>query len=219
MTLRILYGGTFDPVHAGHLAVAMAARDTLGAEVAFVPAADPPHRAVPGASAAHRAAMVARAIAGRPRLSLDERELRRDGPSWTVATLEEARAEAGASAPLAWLVGADAFRGLPTWHRWAALAGLAHLVVAVRPGHPLFPLPDALAAGMAGRWTDAPADLAQTPSGRLFVLDMPPHPASATALRDRLRHGADTRDWIAPAVAAYIREHGLYTGDARDPGV
>ena len=131
MTLRILYGGTFDPVHAGHLAVAIAARDTLHADVAFVPAADPPHRPAPGASAAQRAAMVALAIAGTPGLSLDERELRRDGPSWTVLTLEQARAEAGPSAPLAWLVGADAFRGLPTWHRWETLAGLAHLVVAV----------------------------------------------------------------------------------------
>ena len=88
MTLRILYGGTFDPVHAGHLAVAIAARDTLHADVAFVPAADPPHRPAPGASAAQRAAMVALAIAGTPGLSLDERELRRDGPSWTVLTLE-----------------------------------------------------------------------------------------------------------------------------------
>ena len=219
MTLRILYGGTFDPVHAGHLAVAIAARDTLHADVAFVPAADPPHRPAPGASAAQRAAMVALAIAGTPGLSLDERELRRDGPSWTVLTLEQARAEAGPSAPLAWLVGADAFRGLPTWHRWETLAGLAHLVVAVRPGHALSPLPDVLAASMAGRWTERPADLVSAPSGRAFLLDMPPHPASATQLRERLRGRADTGGWLAPGVARYIREHGLYTGDARGPGV
>lgn len=219
MTLRILYGGTFDPVHAGHLAVATAARDTLDARVAFVPAADPPHRPPPGASAAHRAAMVALAIDGRPGLSLDECELRREGPSWTVLTLEQARAGAGPSAPLAWLVGADAFRGLPSWHRWETLFGLAHFIVAVRPGHALSPLPDALAAATAGRWTDSPADLARVPAGRAFLLDMPPHPASATALRDQLRRGDGAPGWLAPAVAAHIRAHGLYTGDARGPGV
>ena len=219
MTLRILYGGTFDPVHAGHLAVAEAARETLRADVAFVPAADPPHRPPPGASAAHRAAMVAHAIAGRPGLSLDARELRRDGPSWTVLTLEQARAEAGASAPLAWLVGADSFRGLPDWHRWRTLPALAHFIVATRPGHPLSPLPDVLDAAMAGRWTEVPEDLAQAPAGRVFVLHIPPHPASATQLRERLRQGGDTGDWLDPAVAAYVRDHGLYTGDARDPGV
>src|SRR5690606_32619729 len=128
--LRVLYGGTFDPVHLGHVAVARAARDALDAEVAFMPAADPPHRAPPGAPAADRAAMLDIAIAGEPRLQLDLRELRREGRSWTVDTLRALRAGIGMDAPVALLVGADSFAALPTWKEWRALFGLAHFVVA-----------------------------------------------------------------------------------------
>ena len=219
MTPRILYGGTFDPVHAGHLAVAAAARDALAAPVAFVPAADPPHRAEPGASAAQRARMLELATAGVPGFSVDRRELERSGPSWTVLTLAGLRAEAGPAAPLAWLIGADAFRGLPAWHRWTELADLAHLIVVVRDGHDLDALPEPLAAAVAGRIASSPADLRAAPAGRVLCLPMPPHPASSTALRARLRAGADPGDWLPPAVADYIARHGLYTGDARAPGV
>ncbi len=219
MTLHVAYGGTFDPVHRGHLAVAAAARDTLDADVAFVPAADPPHRAAPGASALQRARMLALAIDGEPRFSVDLRELRRDEPSWTVPTLESLRADLGAAAPLAWLVGADAFLGLPTWHRWRDLSDLAHLVVAVRPGHALDPLPPALAAACDGRWTTDPAVLAAAPAGRVFRLDLPPHPASATAVRADLADGHDDLGWLPPAVAAFIRAEGLYRGPGAPPGV
>lgn len=219
MTPRILYGGTFDPVHAGHLAVAAAARDALGAPVAFVPAADPPHRAAPGATAEQRAAMLALAVAGEPGFHVDRRELDRAGPSWTILTLEALRAEVGPRQPLVWLIGDDAFLGLPTWHRWRELLGLAHLLVAVRPGHSLDAMPPELAAEVAGRWAGEPGTLAERPAGGLFRLAMPPHPASATRLRARLRAGEDVADWLPPAVAAYIARHGLYTGDPRHPGV
>ena len=219
MTPRILYGGTFDPVHAGHLAVAAAARDALSAPVAFVPAADPPHRGPPGAGAVHRAAMLDLAIAGAPGFRVDRRELRRDGPSWTIVTLAELRAEVGPAQPLAWLVGDDAFLGLPTWHRWRELLQLGHLLVAMRPGHSLEALPPALDEAVAGRWSTRPGELAEAPAGRVFRLEMPPHPASATRLRARLRAGEDVSDWLPPAVAAYVARHGLYTGDPRPPGV
>ena len=210
MNLQVFYGGTFDPVHAGHLAVARAARAALGADIRLLPAADPPHRPTPGASAADRADLLALALAGEPGLVLDTRELRRPGPSSTVDTLREARAEAGPDAPLAWLLGADAFRGLPAWHEWPALFGLAHFVVAVRPGHGLATLPADLQAACAGRWVAAPARLAESPAGALFRLDLPLHPASATELRRRLRTGADTSGWLPPAVAAEIARRGLY---------
>ncbi len=210
MSLRILYGGTFDPVHAGHLAVARAARDTFGVPVHLLPAADPPHRGAPGASARDRADLLALALAGEPGLAVDERELHRPGPSWTVDTLRELRAEAGPETPLAWLLGADAFRGLPSWHEWPALAGMAHFIVAVRPGHETENLPAALEAACTGRWADSPLALAAAPAGRLFRLRLPPHPASATELRRRLAAGEATGDWLAPAVADEIARRGLY---------
>ncbi|WP_033480322.1 nicotinate-nucleotide adenylyltransferase, partial [Xanthomonas phaseoli] len=155
--LHLYYGGTFDPIHLGHLAIACAARDELGACVQLVPAADPPHRPAPGATAAQRAQMLQLALADYPGLQLDTRELQRaaqcDAPSYTVDTLRELRAELGPAAPIAWLLGADAFVGLHHWHQWEALFGLAHFVVAARPGTALA-LADApqLAAAVQGRW-------------------------------------------------------------------
>lgn len=219
MALALLYGGTFDPVHAGHLAVARAARDALGADVALVPAADPPHRAPPGASAAQRAHMLELAIAGEPGLSVDRREMHRAGPSWTVDTLRELRREIGPSPPVAWLVGADSFRSLPSWHRWQSLFDLAHLVIAVRPGHALEALPPELAQACSGRWTDQAAELSQRPAGSLLRLDMPLHPASATELRRRLLAGEPHGDWLAAPVADYIRREGLYRGGTGPSGV
>lgn len=215
----LAFGGTFDPIHAGHLAVARAVRDAFGAEVRLLPAADPPHRPPPGASAEARADMVALAIAGEPGLVLDRRELERPGPSWTVDSLAGLRAERGPLAPLAWVLGADAFRGLPAWHQWTRLLHLAHLVVVTRPGHPLEPLPEALAAAVAGRWAEQPADLARAPAGRLYRLPLAPHPASASELRRRLAAGAETGDWLPPAVLSYILRHGLYRPPAAGPGV
>ena len=209
MALELLYGGTFDPVHAGHLAVARAARDALSADVAFLPAADPPHRPCPGASAEQRAHLLAMAIAGEPGFRIDRRELQRPGPSYTVDTLRGWRAERGPDAPLAWLMGADAFRGLPAWHQWRDLLALAHFVVAVRPGHDLAALPAELETACAGRWIQAPG-LAQAPAGGLFRLSMSLHPASATELRRRLRSGEPHGGWLAPAVAAHIAREGLY---------
>ena len=219
MALALLYGGTFDPVHAGHLAVARAARDALGTNVAFLPAADPPHRAAPGASAVQRAHMLALAIGDEPGFSVDRREFQRSGPSYTVDTLAELRAELGPQAPLAWLVGADAFRGLLSWHRWQALFELAHFVVAVRPGHGLDALPAALDEACAGRWRTRPGELAQCPAGGLLRLEMPLQPASATELRRRLAAGEPHGGWLAGPVADFIDRQGLYRGGTAPSGV
>lgn len=221
MTVTLHYGGTFDPVHAGHLAVAQAAREALDAEVTFLPAADPPHRPAPGASAEQRARMLELAIAGQPGFHVDRREARREGPSYTVDTLRELRAERGAEAPLAWLMGADAFRGLPQWHDWEALFTLAHFVVAVRPGHALDGLPPALDAAAAGRWQrpDAEGTWRRQPAGRVLRLDMDLHPASASELRQRLGAGQGTEAWLPRPVAAYIRDQGLYRAGTGAGGV
>jgi len=145
--LRVFYGGTFDPVHAGHLAMAEAAAAALGVPVALMPAADPPHRALPGADAGHRAAMLDLAVHGRPRLCVDRRELQREGRSYTIRTLHELRAQYGADAPLAFVVGADSLRALHTWKDWRALLDGAHLVVAERPGSALDALVEGESAG------------------------------------------------------------------------
>jgi nicotinate-nucleotide adenylyltransferase len=209
MALTLFYGGTFDPVHAGHLQVARAARDALGAVVHLVPANDPPHRDATGANAVERAHMLVLATAGETGLCVDPRELERDGPSYTVDTLRALRAELGDEASLGWIAGDDSFRSLPTWHDWRALLELAHFVVALRPGHGLDDLPGPLAHAVAGRWTEDPAVLHGAPAGRLYRLALPPQPESASAIRRALAAG-EAPAGLQPAVERYIRVTGLY---------
>lgn len=210
-SLLVLYGGTFDPVHHGHLAIAGAARDLLQATIRLMPAADPPHRAPPGASADQRAEMLDLALAGEPGLCVDRRELHRDGRSYSIDTLLELRAQIGDDAPVALLVGADSFVGLPDWHRWHELFDHAHFVVAERPGSPLdHDLRPELAAALEGRWRTAPAALREAPSGRVLRLRQPLHAESATSIRARIAAGEPWRDQVPAAVAAYIQRHGLY---------
>lgn len=216
MRLRIHYGGTFDPVHLGHMAIARAARDQLQVAVRLMPAADPPHRALPGADAEQRARMLALAIGDEPGLQLDRRELERAArqpgvPSYSVDTLRELRAELGPRQPLAWLVGADSLLGLPGWHAWEALFDLAHFIVADRPGSPLEQaLPPALATALAGRWAAHARDLEKAPAGRVLRLQAPLREESASAVRQRIATGGDWRALLPAAVADYIADHGLY---------
>jgi len=212
--LQIYYGGTFDPVHNGHVAIACAARDACDTDVRVLPAADPPHRAPPGANAADRAAMVAMAIAGVPRLLLDLRELERAGPSWTVDTLKALRATVGADVSIAWLVGADSLVGLPTWKSWGDLLTLTHFIVADRSGSLLDRgLAPELAAALEGRWTDDAGSLHKSPHGQVLRLHQPLQLHSATDLRLRIAGGQPWRELVAPAVADYIEEHHLYGVD------
>ncbi len=210
-----LLGGTFDPVHLGHLGLADDARRALGVpEVRLVPAGDPPHRAAPGASAAHRLAMLRLAVERHPGLAIDERELERQGKSYTALTLDELRAE-DAKRPIVLILGADAFRGLPTWHRWRELIGLAHLAVAARPGDPFdAALPDALVPLWRDRRAASAGELLASPAGRILVVRIVPRDISASAIRASLaRGGADAeraRALLPPAVWDYIAEHRLY---------
>ena len=214
--LHLIYGGTFDPIHNGHLAIARAARDALGVPVRLMPAADPPHRPTPGADARQRCAMLALAIADEPGLLLDLHEVRRalaqpGVASYSIDTVRELRAELGADAPLALLIGADSFAGFNAWRDWRGLLDAAHLVVADRPGSAWErALPVELAQAVAGRWADAPQALARAPGGLLWCLRQPLRTESASDVRARI---ADGRDWAAllpAAVADYIRAAGLY---------
>ena len=210
--LRIQYGGTFDPVHAGHLAVARCARDRLQADVWLMPAADPPHKGPTEADADQRRAMLQLAVADQPGLHVDDRELRRAGPSYTIDTLVQLREALGDAAPLAILVGADSFLGLPTWRRWHELTDFAHIVIAERPGSVIDPqtLTDELRDFAAPRWRTQASALHEHPAGRLLRLKLPLRPESSSELRRRIARGQPWRDWVAPGVAAYIEHHRLY---------
>ncbi len=210
MTLRILYGGTFDPVHNGHLAVALAAANALQSPVAFVPAAAPPHRGRPGATAIQRVRMLKRAIDGYPQFGIDPREFNRTGRSYSVDTLRDVRAELGADAPLVWLLGADALRRLHGWHDWRELLTLAHLVVASRPGHALDVLDPELEAELAPRWISDSGQLRTRPAGFVWQLSLPPQAEAASNVRAQIAAGEPWQPEVPAAVAAYIQENGLY---------
>ncbi len=214
--LHAFYGGTFDPVHNGHLAIACAARDVLGVDISFLPAADPPHRPAPGASAVDRVAMLQLAIAGVPGLRLDLREIdqhARDDSrrSWSIDTLRALRAELGSKVSIAWLLGADSFTGLPGWKCWRELFELTHFVVAERTGSELGQaIAPELAQMLDGRGVDDVAALRDAPAGLVLRLRQPLHPHSATAIRHRIKSGIPWRHMLPVAVANYIVAENLY---------
>lgn len=209
--LRAFYGGTFDPVHNGHLAIALAARDALSTTIWMMPAADPPHRDAPGACAEDRAAMLDLAIQGLAGLRVDRRELLREAPSYTIDTLHELRAKHGDAAPLAFLIGADSLHGLATWKEPEALLAGAHWVVAERHGSALDEhLPPEVARLVGARWTLNAAALRETPGGKVLRLRQPLHSESATQIRRRIAAGETWHHLLPLAVSRYIVEHGLY---------
>ena len=204
MTPIAILGGTFDPVHLGHLRVAWEAAEALDAQVRLMPANTPPHRPAPVANAQQRVRMLEAALTGQDRLVLDTRELRRDGPSYTVDTLREMRVESSASQSLILLLGADAFAGLPTWHDWRQLFDLAHMVVLTRPGH-TSELPAELAVEIAPRQTADSQQLRETPAGNVLNLSVTPLEISASAVRALLASGHEPR-WLLPDALLANRE-------------
>jgi nicotinate-nucleotide adenylyltransferase len=195
-----ILGGTFDPVHNAHLRVAWEASEQLDAEVRLVPANVPPHRDPPVASARERAAILRAALRGQERLVLDERELRRDGPSWTIDTLIELRGEIGAERPLVLLAGADAFLGLPSWHRWGEIFDYAHVGVLTRPGHEIATLPTELRIKVASRRTSDRNALLASPCGRVLPMPVTPLEISATEVRAVIAAGGEPRYLMPDAV-------------------
>jgi nicotinate-nucleotide adenylyltransferase len=191
-----IFGGTFDPVHLGHLSVAWEASELLDADVHLLPASVPPHRPPPIASAQQRVAMLRAALQGQSRLALDTRELEREGPSYTIDTLLELRAELG-ERPLVLLIGADAFAGLPGWHRWHELFDLAHIGVLSRPGVEAV-LPDELQREIANRRVDGAVACRHASAGKLIQLEVTPLEISATRIRELLASGREPR-YLLPA--------------------
>lgn len=208
-----IFGGTFDPIHYGHLRTAFELLQALRlAELRLVPAGRPPHRDAPLCDADRRLEMLRAAAAGQPGFVVDDRELRRDGPSYTVTTLRELRAEVPAR-PLCLIVGMDAFLGLPEWHEWREILRLAHLVVAHRPG---WSAPGAGLLGelLAERGTARVADLHASPAGRIHVRAVTQLEISSTELRELIVAGRDPRYLLPDAVRTIIRDTGCYHSQA-----
>jgi nicotinate-nucleotide adenylyltransferase len=202
-------GGTFDPVHIGHLRSALEVAELLDFdELRLTPNARPPHRDMPQVTAQDRLAMVEQAVKGVAPLTVDARELRRDKPSYTIDTLESMRAELDAADPLFLLLGWDAFCGLSSWHRWEELLKHCHILVLQRPDADSEP-PDALRNLLAARCVSDPAAL-KGPSGQIAFVWQTPLSVSATQIRQLLASGKSVRFLVPDAVLAYIDAHGLY---------
>ncbi|MDX5371472.1 MAG: nicotinate-nucleotide adenylyltransferase [Pseudomonadaceae bacterium] len=204
-----LLGGTFNPVHIGHLRAALEVTEFMGLdELRLVPSARPPHREAPQVSAEQRLAMVRLAVLGEPRLAVDDRELRRDKPSYTLDTLESLRGELAADDQLFLLLGWDAFCGLPTWHRWQELLSHCHMLVLQRPDADS-EAPEELRDLLAARSVHDPLSL-QGPGGQISFIWQAPLAVSATQIRQLLADGRSARFLVPDAVLAYIQAQGLY---------
>ena len=204
-----ILGGTFDPVHNGHLRAAVEAREKLGLDdLRLLPAGDPPHREEPAASAWQRLEMLRLATASCPGLEVDDREVRRAGPSFMVDTLAEIRSEVD-DAPLMLLIGQDAANALDGWHRWRDLFGLAHVVVMRRPdAH--FRCAGELRRQIERRRVDEPGRLRQAAAGRVLALEITQLDISSTLIRELFARGRSPRFLMPDAVIEYIFESRLY---------
>jgi nicotinate-nucleotide adenylyltransferase len=204
-----IFGGTFDPIHYGHLRVALDVVEALGLdEIRFLPLEHAVHRAQPLASSAQRLAMLEAAIADEPRFRSDDRELRRGGQSYTLDTLRSLREELG-DTPLCLLLGGDAFNSFLSWHEPQQVAELAHLVVMERPGYAL-PTDPVLQMMVEQRETDLAADLRNAPGGHIWFQPVTQLDISATDIRNRVSHGRSARYLAPDPVLSLIDEHGLY---------
>ena len=211
-----ILGGTFDPIHHGHLRTALDVAEAVGLdEVRLIPLRHAVHRDQPETPAALRLAMVQAAIAGEPRFVADDREIRRDAPSYTLHTLESLRAERGDAEPICVLVGGDAFAEFLSWHRPHEILGLAHLIVMRRPGAEA--IADAALRTFVERHRAASAvELRARPGGRVLFQPVTQLDISATDIRARLGAGRTARYLVPDAVLELIRREGLYALRARE---
>jgi nicotinate-nucleotide adenylyltransferase len=207
-----ILGGTFDPVHNAHLALARVARERLQlAEIVWIPAGQPPHRSAPLASPAARLAMVQAAIAHERGHVLDPIEAASTAVSYTVHTLLRLREQQGPDRPLVLLMGADAFLGLPGWHRWREIFELAHVAVATRPGFPLTANGSPAGGMLAARRATTP-DF-QSPAGTIATFELIAGTVSATEVRGLVAAGAPREkllELLPAPVLDYIDQHSLY---------
>jgi nicotinate-nucleotide adenylyltransferase len=211
-----ILGGTFDPIHNGHLRLAEEVAGLLDlTQIRFIPTGTPPHRAQPTASNAQRAEMVRLAIADNPRFVMDERELVRPGQSYSFDTVTELRIALPARTPVVVMMGADAFLSLPGWHRWRELLEICHIVVAQRPGYSVTSWESALAPELweafSNRSVVNMSPLRHSLGGRIAIHTMTALDISASLVRSQLRSGVSPRYLLPDDVLGYIQQHGLYS--------
>ena len=208
-----LFGGTFDPVHFGHLRLAEESIGHLGlGGVRWIPAGQPPHRGTPEVTAAQRLEMVLRSTEKNARFSVDASEVEAAAPSYTIHTLERLRQELGETQSLVLLVGADAFAGLSSWHRWRDIFALAHVAVSHRPGFPveISSLPQELAITFSDRRLFDASCLKTVPAGGIVTFAMTQLAISATQIRKLIANGSSARYLLPDSVLDYIDHHHLY---------
>ncbi len=214
-----IFGGTFDPVHFGHLRPALDVKQALGMdEMRMIPAFQPPHRMQPIANPGQRLTMLRAAVGDEPDLQVDNREMLREGTSFMVDTLASLRSESGGDAPLCLVLGADAFLKLDEWHHWRDIPELAHVVVTHRPGWRLdmnMASPELQALWRERQVTDR-SQLAANPAGRIILQAVTPLDISATQIRALVAAGDSPRYLLPDAVWNLIRMHGLYGFTAVD---
>lgn len=199
-----ILGGTFDPIHNGHLRTALDVQQALGLdEIRLIPLRNPPHREQPYTTAEQRLAMVQAAVIDEPGLIVDKRELERNGKSYTVDTLHSLREELGTEEPICLLMGTDAFRGFPQWHQPEEIMKQAHLVIMQRPG-------ESRPALYSERVTEDPKQLGSSPSGLILFQAVTQLEISATGIRELVRQGQSPRYLVPDAVVDIIRNQGLY---------
>lgn len=201
-----IFGGTFDPIHYGHLRSALEVKDFFGLkEVRLIPSAQPPHRDQPEAATPMRLHMLELAIKNQPDLVIDTRELNRHGASYMVDTLKSLRQECK-DEPLLLFIGSDAFNQLKSWHQWQHLFDYAHIVVMTRPGFALQNLDDFFKARLA----TGISELAHNQAGKLYFQQITQLDISATAIRNMIAEQKNPGFLLPDTVIAYIRQHKLY---------
>ena len=204
-----LFGGTFDPIHYGHLRTAFELLQALKlSQVRFLPTGEPPHRVDPLAPSELRLQMVRAAVAGQPGFTVDDREIRRRGLSYSIDTLTELRRDYPQRS-LCLLLGMDAFLGVPTWHRWSEIFDLCHVVVAHRPGWKA-PITGPLGEVMVDRGTGSVRDLHTSTAGRIYVRAVTQLEIASTDLRALIMSGQDLRYLVPDAVRDLIASSGCY---------
>ena len=208
-----ILGGTFDPIHFGHLRTALDVTEDLDLEqLRFIPCGEPPHREPPHASAAQRLAMIQTAITGESRFVVDEREIRRSGPSYMAETLESLRQELGTQQSLALLLGLDAFAALDSWHRWRELIGLAHLVVMTRPGWSMQDISRPAVQTLVNEHrTEDVERCDKQAAGCVIFSPVTELNISSTGIRRQLQSGKDVRYLLPDSVLAMIKQQHIYS--------